>query len=396
MPIRDRSRRRLVRLGVIRLGHKETRKRRNGTEYSYPVQDDHFVLTDAPQIEKFYHARGIDKVRELDVLTPFPDVERNFDANYQVWAGGVLVCQGDGEYVAYATPSRVTVNDKGTHVYNAPGDTLVSNGIAQVDIAWNGETFQAGDPVPCPGAAKDAYPHCAACKLNGLLKVMMADPELFEFGYYQISTGSLRNYDTIMCSLELVPAGQLNGYPFQLRLVEEGTTYQGDDGKRHKGTKWFLHLVPDRDTTRELYKRHIERMIRAPAPRPAIAATNGPDWDAYEAEPAAPPPYAEEQIQVGVVVDADDVQATPEVIDFPAQPTQSAPPAQPANTNGAHQWTIAEADELFTWTRNDLVITDADTLQALGVKKLSAYEGTPNAARAAINAYVSTKAAPVS
>jgi len=127
---------------VIRLGHKEkkTKKRKDGSTYTveYPVQDDHFVLTDAQEIAGHYARQGIEEVRELDVLLPFPDIERNFDAWYQVWAGGVLVCQGDGEYVQYATPFTCNVDNRGTHVYNAPGDTLVSNGVAQIafDCRW--------------------------------------------------------------------------------------------------------------------------------------------------------------------------------------------------------------------------------------------------------------------
>jgi len=71
---RDRTRpRRLVRLGIIRLGYKEKRKRKDGSEYEFPVQADHFVLTDAQDVAEFYG----EQPRELDVILPFPDVYRN-------------------------------------------------------------------------------------------------------------------------------------------------------------------------------------------------------------------------------------------------------------------------------------------------------------------------------
>ena len=179
MPIKDRTRRRLVRLGIIRLGYMKENSR--GTKY--PAQSDSFLLHDAPEIQEFYAAQGIDKVRELGVLLPFPDIDRNFSANYQVWAGGVLVCQGDGEYVSYATPFTTTVSTSKTSVKNAAGDTHVSNGCAQVAFSWNGASFEPGELVPCSGATQDLYPHCKACRLSCLLKVMMADESLFRLGY---------------------------------------------------------------------------------------------------------------------------------------------------------------------------------------------------------------------
>jgi len=298
MAIKDRKRRRLARLGVIRLGMLVDNASGNG---QHPVQTDYFVLKDAPDIERYYFDQGVERVRELDVLLPFPDVERNFDAWYQVWAGGVLVCQGDGESVQYATPLRVTVDDKKrTHVYNAPGDTLVANGEAQIAFNWNGHEFKPGDQVACPGESHDLYPHCAACKLSALLKVMMADPELFRMGYYQISTGSKRNYDTIMGTLELFPADRVNAVPFKLRLVEEQVTYS-ENGKRKKGTKWFLQLEPDPTITRRLYGQQVQQMLGETQRAPAPALSTGPVWDEVDAE--LPPPFVVDGIEP---VDGDD------------------------------------------------------------------------------------------
>ena len=75
---RDKTRpRRLVRLGIIRLGYKEKRKRKDGSEYEFPVQADHFVLTDAHELTKVYG----EQPRELDVNRPHtrggePSIER--------------------------------------------------------------------------------------------------------------------------------------------------------------------------------------------------------------------------------------------------------------------------------------------------------------------------------
>ena len=295
MPLKDRDRtrpRRLVRSGIIRLGHKEKRKRKDGSEYEYPVQDSHFVLTDAPDIAEVYG----DKPRELDVILPFPDIARNFDAFYTVWAGGVLVCKGDGEYIRYATPLRTEEKSGRTRVYNDSGDTLVSDGQAQVAFKWNGQEFEPGDLVPCSGAAQDLYPQCAACRKSALLKVMMAKPELIRCGYYQLATTSGRNYDTILGTLEMVSADGLrpvNGIPFKLRLVEEATTYI-DKGKRKATKKWFVQLEPSPVIVRALYQQQARALLGATIDTKANPVTGEviDEWE--EVEDEAPPPFAEE------------------------------------------------------------------------------------------------------
>jgi hypothetical protein len=300
MPLKDRDRtrpRRLTRLGVVRLGHKvqKEKKRADGSTYTieYPVQDDHFLFHDAPDLAEFYG----DDCREIDVILPFPDIARNFDANYQVWAGGTLVCKGDGDSVQYAAPFTVKEKDNGRiSVYRGKGDTLVSDGAALIAFDWNGEHFEPGEIVTCPGAAQGLYPHCAACKLGGVLKVMMADPELFRFGYYQIATGSGRNYDSILGTLELISAnGQrpVNGFPFKLRLVEEATTYT-ENGECKATEKWFLKLEPDPQLTRKLYQAQVQATFGA-----IVGATVEPPVQLVEGKyvddsPEIPPPYAED------------------------------------------------------------------------------------------------------
>ena len=300
MPLKDRDRsrpRRLVRLGIIRLGHLETRKRKDGSEYSFPMQDDHFLLHDAQDVAEVYGQNAT----ELDVMLPFPDIRRNFDGWYMVWAGGIQVCKGDGDFVEHASPMRVeqktSANGKTkTAVYNDPGDTLVDGGVAQCSFTWNGSDFQEGDTVPCPGADGGMYPHCAACKKAVLLKVMMSKPELFRLGYYQVSTGSGRNYDTVMGTLELISADgarPVNGIPFKLRLVQESTTYT-EDGKRHPTQKWFLQLEPDPTFTRQLYVKGAQALLK----EPAAQIQDGVDTFTGEIvedgdEDDMPPPYAE-------------------------------------------------------------------------------------------------------
>lgn len=304
MPIKDRQKRdRLILAGTIRLGHKETRQRPGGGEYSVPVQDDHFQLHDAPDILASYGPEQNGKVREIDVVMQFAEPARNFDANYELWAGGVLVCTGDGEYVKRAEPFTIKEklnkdgSPKGIGVYNAPGDTLVHNGVAMADIAWNGEEFQYGDHVPCSGETQDLYPHCANCKMKSVLKVAMLRPELVRYAYYKLSTGSGRNYDLINDTLTgLYEAfGHVNGIRYWLRYVERSTTYKDDSGKRRSTKKHFLELEPYPDDLRRLYAQQRARLFNIAQIQPPQddemldvdgeiihdepPAESGPEWD---------------------------------------------------------------------------------------------------------------------
>lgn len=302
MPIKDRDRRRLPLLGKIRLGYLEERKRRDGSKYTFPRQADHFILKDAQRIQDWFAEQGITKPRELDVILPFPTLQQNYDASYMVWANGVLLCKGDGEHVLYANPMRVAEDAKGVHVYNEAGPTLVVDGVAQTTFKWGEIEYTPGEIVNCPGSAgpEFGHPHCAACKMSAILKVTPYDPELFQFGYYQITTGSWRNHQTIMGTLESLPPVVFEKkLPFTLRMVQEQTTYTDDQGKRHATERWFLQLMPHPDMLRALFQRQQHELVTGeskPAELPAPRVSVVP----LEAEPPDPPPYAEVGAEMGV------------------------------------------------------------------------------------------------
>lgn len=370
MTIRDRKRTRFNRIGVIRLGikvfwckdgHKSHPTRWSGNarqecekcgkvrtgltdRNTSPFQPGHFVLWDAPDVLAFYAAQGIEEkdVRELDILFPFAERDKNFIANYQVWAGGDCVCQGDGEYVNHAIPTKTHKDGRGWHVKKDDGETLVTNGIACRPFEWNGTSFAEGDHVPCGGSGEEKlYPHCNMCKLNSMLKVMMSDPELFRVGYYRISTGSGRNYDHLDTMFDILPEN-VQGIYFKLRLVEEATKYTTDDGKSHKTMKWFLHLEPDPTYVRDLYAQRAARQIGRgvvvdePAQIPEQSGALDFNGDDGEYDEIAEPPM-------------DEPQATPP----PLPPGPKPLPIRPAFGNWQPgQWTsfckaVADAMDCF-------------------------------------------------
>lgn len=290
MPIKDRKRVRLNRRGVIRLGyrvfhcndgHAKAPTRWNGSASQdcsvcgkmrsglsersgvSPYQPGHFVLKDAPEIQAFYESRGVPEteVRELEVLFPFAERDKNFIANYQVWTASTVVCEGDGEYVGRASPFELSESKSGyLRIRQSAGDTLVNNGMACRPFDWNGTHFEPGDHVPCSGKDKDLYPHCALCKLNSLFKVMMAEPELFDIGYYQVATGSANNYDAFDTMFDIMPAN-VQGIRFRLLMEKGPTQYRGKDGKMHKTEKWFLFLKPRRADLLQMFEQNAASQI---------------------------------------------------------------------------------------------------------------------------------------
>ena len=155
--------------------------------------------------------------------------------------------------------------------------------------------FRSGELVPCSGAGEPLYPHCRACRLSGLLKVMMAHEELMRLGYYQIATGSGRNYDTINGTLEWVrdAIGKVSGIRYYLRLVEEPTTYV-DNGERKQTRKWFLQLEPVAEDLARMMQQQRQRAlgVRAIGLLASPDTENGAEWEEVEEE--APPPIAED------------------------------------------------------------------------------------------------------
>lgn len=358
MAVKDRNRTRFNRLGIIALGYRVFRcknghtshpNRWNGdasqeceicskvfsglsdrSRFITPYQPGHFVLTRAPDVMAFYAQKGIQEteVRRIEILFPFAERDRNFIANYQVWAGDSIVCEGDGELVQRAEPLRASQNDKGYwNVHKDSGDTLVSDGMACRAFDWNGTHFDEGDHVPCSGSGRTRlYPQCELCKLHSLVKVMMADPELFRVGYYRISTRSKNNYDAFRTMFRMMPEN-VQGIRFTLRMAKEKTKYMGKDGKKHSTEKWFLYLEPYPEDMLELYRRQAARqlgrgvVVEEPAQIPGQSGALDFNGDDGEYDEIAEPP-------------ADELQATP-------PPAESKPaPEKPAFENWQPgQWT---------------------------------------------------------
>ena len=191
------DRRRLPRLGSIRLGLKALSKK-SGKEY--PVECDFFICP--PEVQAIYG----EKPKELDVMMPLNDLEQVFPVAYK-WFGTSkgLKCSGDGE------------------------------------TAWciNEETKEMEQRVcPCENL------ETGKCKQSGTLMVML--PKVSVGGVYQIRTSSFNSIIDINSGLDYVAAllGRFALVPLKLRRIKTDTFH---DEKR--ATHYTLQIIFDADIT---------------------------------------------------------------------------------------------------------------------------------------------------
>jgi hypothetical protein len=244
MPITDIQKvsPRLSRLGIVRLGIK---KQSNGKEY--PADVAHFVLTDAPDLAAAYGPNP----DALQIYLPFATLDENLIAYHELWKASGCVCRGDGQRII--------------DLMGPDGKKLIRDGQVLRDYAErdsgahleNGDSYQAGDVVPCPGLEHSLYPRCADCKPSAVLIAMVRDPRRpvqlvgDRLGYYQIRTHSFYNIQNLTGQLAYAAqvaermGRDLRGIPMILRRVARELAYTDKDGQRKTSTKHLLDLEFD-------------------------------------------------------------------------------------------------------------------------------------------------------
>ncbi|HRR41344.1 MAG TPA: hypothetical protein P5244_08945 [Syntrophales bacterium] len=189
------DRRRLPRLGIIRLGLK-ARSAKSGREY--PVEVPYFICP--PEVQKIYG----EQPTELDVMLPTNNIDEIFPCAYKYYGSSKgLKCQGDGEK------------------------------------AWRvNETTNEMEQVECPCQFLEE----GKCKQTGMLMVML--PKVSVGGIYQVRTSSYNSIVDINSGLDYVSAlvGRFALVPLKLRRVKTETHH--DDKKQ---SHYTLQIIFDAD-----------------------------------------------------------------------------------------------------------------------------------------------------
>lgn len=201
-------------IGQLRKGgEKQTRKRKDGSEYTIWGQDlDHFRFTsEISDVVAAFEAVYDGQPRMVNVLLPFQYVDENWEAWQEEYVSGGLVHRCDGETMAL----------------------------------WQKEDGSySREPKPCPYASgeqkrTDKNP---GCKPTARLKVVI--PELRRLAYVTVLTNSnhdIRNLDAQLRALETL-RHDLRGIPLQLRRSLKTISTPAGNGKRARRQKWLLSI----------------------------------------------------------------------------------------------------------------------------------------------------------
>lgn len=254
-------------IGDIRKGAPKTEGRigRDLTYFRAVFPDD-----ERDAAATFLEAYGAEP-REINILLPFPEIARNFEAWQEKHTAGALQHRCDGETC----------------------------------VAWRDEDGKMHrTPTPCPGG----------CKPVGRLKVII--PELRRLAYIEVHTTSIWDIVELaknLKSLAKLTHNGISGIPLVLKRRPRKISTPRKGGKRVRQEKWLLSIeagpqwvdakltamrlealpgyrdlpaLPERIEEGELV---VIDDIEPEAP-PTLADAAGPEWDGEVFEPAQEAP----------------------------------------------------------------------------------------------------------
>ena len=179
MPIKGLTDRGLAfpEIGQIRKGKKVTKKRKDKSEYTVPVDLKYFrVLFDEQEVdsaELFLEKYG-EEPDQINIILPFNEIERCWDAWLEAYTAGRMVARSDGEIFTYLIDTDT-------------GEILVRNGKP-------GSPYTEGQTVGKDSKGKDIY-----CRPVGRLKVII--PELARAAFLTVNTTSVHDIHNISSQL---------------------------------------------------------------------------------------------------------------------------------------------------------------------------------------------------
>jgi len=275
------DRHRVHRLGTIRLGHKEKRTRKDGTEYEMPVADPFFVLPD-----ELIPLLGAEPTT-IAIYFLSDNLEITFPHYMRRYKASGLRCLGDGDEILYR------VNDGG--VVDVSDYSAVT---PDRKVVMEGNVVER---VPCLGDQCPYYLN-GECKPTGFLRFMIAKwPRL---GYWRLICKQ-RAVIEIKTQLQLAldMFGRLRNIPFLLHRGEEvPIPVMTDKGMRDMPVRtqwieiepgWFgqnlLEAANMRKEAKQLRAAEAEENIRA-----LYGETDNGDYEEATIEPAQVEEFSEE------------------------------------------------------------------------------------------------------
>jgi len=226
------DKRRLPRLGIIRLGIKLKSKK---TGQEYPSETEYFVCPD--EVKAIYGAEP----KELDILVPLNDIDCVLPMAYKHYGSSRgLICTGDGE-----------------EAYRVNADT--------------GEMEQRECPCELLEDGK--------CKQSAAFMFML--PKVSMGGIYQIRTSSFNSIIDLQSGLDFVQAliGRFAMIPLTLRRVKTETHFEGKKQNHYTMQVIFAGNI---DTINQLKSDTEKILSHSQYALPALVDEN-PEYDPVDA-----------------------------------------------------------------------------------------------------------------
>jgi len=207
MPIKGLTDRRaptFPKIGDIRKGAKKTQDDRPGKDLTF---FRYAPLEGEEEAAAAFAAVYGNEPREINILLPFDEIERNFDAFMERHTAGALQCRGDGETC----------------------------------FMWrDDEGKMHHTPKQCPAES------CEGCKETGRLKVII--PELRRLAFVTVHTTSkwdIQELTNNLRALKSMTGNGLRGIPLVLKRRPRKVSTPRAGGKRVRQEKWLLSIEAD-------------------------------------------------------------------------------------------------------------------------------------------------------
>jgi len=224
MPIKGLTDRGLAfpEIGQIRKGAPKDEKGYVGKDLSYFRVEFDEKESESQQI--FTSVYG-DQPKEINILLPFNEIERMWDAYLEAYTAGRMVARADGEKFIYLIDTKT-------------GEVIVKDGKPYREYK---EDEPVGSYQTDKGKVIPIY-----CKAVGRLKVVV--PELKRFAYMTVMTTSVHDIANVSAQLsaiyERATLGgiKLSGIPLVIRRVPREISVPKADGTRVRMTKYVLQV----------------------------------------------------------------------------------------------------------------------------------------------------------
>lgn len=209
-------------IGALRKGAKKTDANRPGSDLKYFRVE--FDEREQEALQVFISKYGTQPT-EINILLPFNEIEKVWDAWYEAYTAGRMVARSDGERVLYMLDAQT-------------GEVKVLGG-------------EPPTPHPADGIVgyyTDSHGNRQPIKLKPVGRLKVVIPEFKRLAYLTVHTTSIHDIINISSQLEAIRVmngGRIAGIPLVLRRRPKMISTPAKDGSRVRREKWLISIEAD-------------------------------------------------------------------------------------------------------------------------------------------------------